>query len=91
MPVFVLAEPKHNYLPRAGYVPDARTAVRIAEAVWIPIYGAKTLADEKPFVATRRGNIWYVQGTRTGKAPGGTAEAEIDGQSGKIIRVSHGK
>jgi len=31
----------HGYNERtaAGYVPDARTATRIAEAVWIPIYG----------------------------------------------------
>ena len=28
----------HNYVPPDGYVPDSATAVRIAEAVWIPIY-----------------------------------------------------
>jgi hypothetical protein len=28
---------EHNYRPEAGYVPDAETAMRIAEAVWLPI------------------------------------------------------
>jgi NTF2 fold immunity protein len=91
MPVLVLAGAKHNCVPPAGYVPDAKTAVRIAEAIWIPIYGAKTLADEKPFVATRRGDVWYVHGTMPKNTPGGTAEAEIDTRSGRILRVSHGK
>jgi hypothetical protein len=91
VPGLMLAEPKHNYVPPAGYVPDAKTAIRIAEAVWIPIYGAKTLADEKPFVATRRGDVWHVYGTMPKNTPGGTAEAEIDSRSGKIIRVSHGE
>src|SRR2546423_12101382 len=91
IPAVALAESTHNYAPAAGYVPDARTAIRIAEAVWIPIYGAKTLADEKPFVAVRRGNVWYVHGTLPKNTPGGTAEAEIDSRSGNIIRISHGK
>src|ERR1043166_8217020 len=29
----------HSYVPPHGFVPDSATAVRIAVAVWIPIYG----------------------------------------------------
>jgi hypothetical protein len=29
------------YLVRDGYVPDAKTALKIAKAVWEPIYGKK--------------------------------------------------
>jgi hypothetical protein len=29
----------HNYKPAQGYVPDAATAIKIAVAVWEPIYG----------------------------------------------------
>ena len=29
-----------GYVPPSGFVPDSATAVRIAVAVWIPIYGA---------------------------------------------------
>jgi hypothetical protein len=35
--------------PAGGYVPDATTAVRIADAVLIPIYEAKQVGYENPF------------------------------------------
>ena len=89
--IFLHAESKHNVLPSNGYVPDAKTAIRIAEAVWIPIYGEETLADEKPFVAILEEGVWYVHGTLPVGSLGGTAEAEIDAVSGKILRVSHGE
>jgi hypothetical protein len=49
--------------PAGGYVPDATTAVRIAEAVLMPIYGAKQIGYEKPFDATLDGDVWTVNGT----------------------------
>jgi hypothetical protein len=30
---------QHNYRPAAGYVSNEETAIKIAVAVWIPIYG----------------------------------------------------
>jgi hypothetical protein len=44
----VAAEPKHTYMPPAGYVPDEATAIKIAIAVWETIYGAQHIAEEKP-------------------------------------------
>ena len=38
-------------MPSGGFVPDAATAKKIAEAVWLPIYGKKVLS-EKPYQAT---------------------------------------
>ena len=88
-------ESRHCYRPAAGYVPDAATAIRIAEAVWTPIYGERQLRSERPFHAELRGNRWHVYGTLTaprGFVPvGGTAEADIDRRSGKILRVIHEK
>ena len=88
-------EPKHTYVPPAGYVPDAATAIKIAVAVWEPIYGARTIAGEKPYKATLAGDIWTVTGSmpaisRLIPAPGGVAEADISKQDGRILRVSHG-
>jgi hypothetical protein len=34
-----------GHVPPKGFVPDAVTASRIAEAVWIPIYGEEKCAD----------------------------------------------
>lgn len=48
------SESSESYIPPQGFVPDAATASRIAEAVWIPIYGEKHIAAEKPFKVTLR-------------------------------------
>lgn len=51
------------YRPKSGYVPDKETAVKIAEAVLIPVYGEKKIVDERPFHADREGDVWTVYGT----------------------------
>ena len=56
----VLAE---NYRPASGYVPDSATAVQIAEAVLIPVYGKKEIESERPFTAKLEKNMWTVSGT----------------------------
>jgi NTF2 fold immunity protein len=74
-----------------GYVPDATTAIKIAEAVWIPIFGKRRLSDEKPFTARLVNGVWYVAGTLPKGTRGGTAFAEISKETGCIIKVGHGK
>ncbi|HYR44424.1 MAG TPA: Clp protease N-terminal domain-containing protein, partial [Terriglobia bacterium] len=39
-------------LPKDGCVPDAATAIVIAGAVWLPIYGADIVNSQQPFLAT---------------------------------------
>jgi hypothetical protein len=85
---------KHSAKPPAGFVPDAKTAIKIAVAVWEPIYGEKEIAGEKPYTARLETNgIWVVEGSLhaglLGK--GGVAIAEISKDDGRILRVSHGK
>lgn len=82
---------KHSYVPPHGFVPDSSTAVRIAEAVWIPIYGEQTVSRERPFTARLRNGVWTVVGSLPRGQPGGVAVAEISKRTGGIIRVSHGK
>jgi hypothetical protein len=81
-----------SYVPPNGFVPDAVTAARIAEAVWIPIYGAEQIAKEKPFKVTLKGEVWTVTGRDLppGTA-GGVAEAEVSKRDGRILRVIHGQ
>ena len=84
-------EPKHNYIPKDGYVPTADAAIKIAVAVWEPIYGAAKIADEKPFRATLTKGVWTVEASLPKGSPGGVALAEISKADGRILRVSHGK
>ena len=83
-------ESSESNIPPKGFVPDAATASRIAEAVWIPIYGEKQIAAEKPFKVTLRGNVWTVTGRDLpADSAGGVAEADISKRDGRILRVSH--
>ena len=82
---------KHSFIPKDGFVPDKETAIRIAEAVWIPIYGAEKINSEKPFKVTLNEGIWTVEGALPEGLKGGVAVAEISQKDGRIIRVSHGK
>jgi hypothetical protein len=84
-------DPKHNYKPDAGYVPDTKTAIKIAVAVWEPIYGEKQIASEKPYNAVLTNGVWTVQGSLPKDWVGGVAIAEIVKDDGRILRVSHGK
>jgi hypothetical protein len=52
-------------LPKLGVVPNAHTAKRIAEAVWIPLYGTSTIADQVPLQAELKYNVWIVTGSST--------------------------
>ncbi len=84
--------PKHNYVPPNGYVPDAKTAMQIAVAVWSPIYGTKKIQGEKPFKAKLVNGVWIVEGSLPPKyTVGGVAVAEISKRDGRILRVSHGR
>ena len=44
-----------------GYVPNSDSAIKIAVAVWDPIYGAAQIMREKPYHATLRDGIWMSQ------------------------------
>jgi hypothetical protein len=82
----------HNYKPTQGYVPDAATAIKIAVAVWEPIYGQEKISQEKPYKAVLVSGIWIVEGTLPKQYNlGGVAVAEIAKDDGRVLRVSHGK
>ncbi|MBS1538624.1 MAG: hypothetical protein JST20_12845 [Bacteroidetes bacterium] len=84
----------NSYVPKSGFVPDKETAIKIAEAIWLPIYG-EIIYKERPFTATlnKKGN-WEVYGSFSknhgkGVYGGGVAYAEIRKKDCKIIRVIH--
>lgn len=85
-------QPPAGYVPAEGFVPDAKTAIRIAVAVWSPIYGEKDIQAEKPFQAKLNRGIWTVTGSSPrGFRVGGVAEAEISKKDGRVLMVIHGK
>ena len=81
-----------GYVPPNGFVPDSGTAVRVAVAVWIPIYGASQIGSEQPYVATLKDGVWTVTGTLPRQYNlGGVATARISKRDGRILFVLHGQ
>lgn len=73
-----------------GYVPDSTTAVKIAEIIFIRVYGEKVL-HKKPFVANLKNGVWVVNGTLEKGIDGGVPHIEIQKSDGKIVYLIHGK
>lgn len=89
-----------GYKPPQGYVPDSATAVQIAEAVLVPVYGKKQIESEKPLTAKLEKDVWTVSGTlqcpdgkggTTTQCVGGTAEVQISKTDARIILMMHYK
>jgi hypothetical protein len=49
--------------PKKAYVPDSATALKIAEAVLIPVYGQDKIETQRPFTAKLKDDVWTVSGT----------------------------
>lgn len=80
-----------SYIPPRGFVPDSKTAIRIAVAVWSPIYGEKQIQREKPYEANLKNGVWQVEGSLQKKHEGGVAYARISKRDGRILSVIHTK
>ena len=81
----------HNVRRPEGYVPDQETAIKIAVAVWEPIYGKAAIAKQSPYNARLNNGVWVVTGSLPGRMLGGVALAEISKEHGTILRVTHGR
>ena len=88
---------RHSVIPKNGFVPDQNTAIQIAVAILIPIYGEEQIEKEKPFKATLKNEIWHVEGSLPKSGfedrivKGGVAMVEISKKDGSILWVSHSK
>jgi hypothetical protein len=85
---------EHSLKPKDGFVPNAATAVKVAEAVLIPIYGQAQINQERPFKAELTGDVWRIAGTLncgTPECEGGTAVVKISKTTGEILFVTHYK
>jgi hypothetical protein len=75
-------------LPAGGVVPDAETARKIAEAVWLPLYNAETIAGQMPLQVELKHNVWVVSGSA---AEDSALFAFILQMNGQILSVGRGK
>ena len=90
----------HGYRPTGGFVPDSQTAVKVAEAVLIPVYGEKQIRSEEPFTGQLKGDVWTVEGTLrcpdgkggfTTDCSGGVAVVKLSKADGRVLFMMHYK
>lgn len=84
-------------------VPDAATALKIAEPALIKTYGKRVIDNERPLTAELKDGIWSVYGTlcctdRNGHRSceehmclGGVADLKLRQRDGKILSIIHYK
>ena len=70
-------------------VPTKETAIALAIAVWVPIYGKEHIAKEAPYQAIRVDDCWFVTGSLPKGAIGGTAIAVIKNADGRFLLITH--
>jgi hypothetical protein len=82
---------KKSHIEKYDCVPNQETAIKIAEAIWFPIYG-NIIYETKPFQATLLKNkIWKVEGTCIKGDSGGVPTIFINKKDCKIIDMYHTK
>lgn len=81
-----------GYWPPQGVVPKESTAIGIAEAVLLQLYG-EHIYNTMPFVAEYDSTtgVWTVRGTPPINSPGGVPEIKILGATGEVLHIAHGK
>lgn len=76
------------------YIPDIETAEKIAETVWLKMYGPGILL-QKPYTGKLENGIWHIEGNADylikNKMLGGVAYIQIRKTDGKILDVFHTK
>jgi NTF2 fold immunity protein len=79
-----------SFKSEKDFVPDKATAIKIAEILWLNVYGDR-IYEKKPFTAKlKNGKIWVVQGTLHADV-GGVPYIEIQKSDCKVLKMSHGK
>ncbi|HVU18713.1 MAG TPA: YbbC/YhhH family protein [Candidatus Didemnitutus sp.] len=89
--VMAYAASKPFFKPKNGFVPDERTAIAVAVAVWSPVYGEEHISSEKPYHAELIDGVWHVDGSLPSDSLGGVAHAEIAKEDGRILDMWHGQ
>lgn len=76
--------------PLVDCVPDEQTAIKIAEAIWYPLYG-DDIFKQKPYYVQLEDDCWIVIGSLPENYYGGSAYIKFQKSDCKVIDVYHTK
>ncbi|MDP4115033.1 MAG: NTF2 fold immunity protein [Bacteroidota bacterium] len=81
-PSFIETDPKND-----GYIPNAATAIKIAKAIWIPLYGETDYLNKTFKTELSKDGVWKVYNQVPADSQGVELYAYINKMDGKIIKV----
>jgi hypothetical protein len=88
-PILLMSN-EYGIITANGYIPDKETAIKIAKAIWIPIYGKKELFLLSYDVKLENG-IWIIEGYNylqiLFNINGGGPLIKIEKNTGRILFV----
>jgi hypothetical protein len=84
---------EYGFISSNGYIPDKETAIKIAKAIWQPIYGKRELFLLSYDVKLENESVWVIEGYSNlqiffNKFGGGPI-IKIDKFSGRVLYVGH--
>lgn len=86
------ARVREGYVPPEGFVPDSATAVRLAEAFLIPIFGNRRNATSRPLhPKLTKDGVWRVSNARTDSVGYGGIYIEISKRDGRVLYFMYWK
>jgi len=79
-----------GYVPPNGFIADQQTALKVADAILVGVYGEKQIATERPLkVAPVKHDVWLVWGTVPKNLVGGAAVIKLSKKSGRVLFLTH--
>ncbi len=81
---------QNEFLPEKA-IPDAETAINIAENVLFKNYGKDNIIKQRPYKIALHENYWIINGTLPEYSIGGTFLIIINSKDGQIIKLTHGE
>jgi hypothetical protein len=82
--------------PKENYIPDSATAVSVAEAVLLPIFGEQHIERARPFSADLKDDVWQVYEEACKRAANGDViacqnaglELQLSKVNGRIVSMT---
>lgn len=78
-------------IPVEGLVPDAGTAISIAQTILIRRFGVREVAGQMPLSARLTDDVWSVEGTISSGTFGRAIQIEISKRDSRVLRIGFGK
>lgn len=73
-----------------GLVSDQKTAIAIAEAVLLHMYGEKAIREQRPYVVKHVRDKWIINGAPPTRGfAGGSFHVVISQRDGRVLEITH--